>query len=76
MICLIYLEKRHRIGKLYKLNGKVLLLGTGYDKNTSLHLADVRAQYPGKHNCIEHSAILENGKRVWNCQINEPEATC
>lgn len=53
------------IGKLYKLNGKVLLLGTGYDKNTSLHLADVRAQYPGKHNCIDHSAILENGKRVW-----------
>lgn len=53
------------IGKLYKLNGKVLLLGTGYDKNTSLHLADVRAQYPGKHNCIEHSAILENGERVW-----------
>lgn len=53
------------IGKLYELNGKVLLLGTGYDKNTSIHLADVRAQYPGKHNCIEHSAILEDGKRVW-----------
>ena len=33
--------------------------------NTSLHLADVRANYPSKHNCIEHSAIMENGKRVW-----------
>lgn len=53
------------IGKLYELDGYVLLIGVGYDKNTSLHLADVRAQYPGKHDSIEHSAILENGKRVW-----------
>ena len=53
------------IAKLYELKGKVLLLGVGYDKNTSLHLADVRAEYPGKHNCVEHSAVLEEGKRVW-----------
>ena len=53
------------IGKLYALDGYVLLVGVGYDKNTSLHLADVRAEYPGKRNCTEHSAILENGKRVW-----------
>ena len=53
------------IAKLYELDAKVLLLGVGYDKNTSIHLADVRANYPGKHECIEHSAILENGVRVW-----------
>ena len=53
------------LAKLYALNGKVLLLGTGYNKNTSIHLADVRAKYAGKHMCTEHSAILENGKRVW-----------
>ncbi len=53
------------IGKLYELNGYVLLIGVDYDKNTSLHLADVRAEYPGKHECIEHSAVFENGKRVW-----------
>ncbi len=47
------------------MNGKVLLLGTGYGKNTSLHLADARARYSGKHTCTEHSAVLENGKRVW-----------
>ncbi|MFQ9447053.1 MAG: aminoglycoside N(3)-acetyltransferase [Christensenellales bacterium] len=51
------------LAKLYALNGKVLLLGTGYNKNTSMHLADVRAEYAGKHMCIEHSAIWENGKR-------------
>ncbi len=49
----------------YKLDGKVLLIGVGYDKNTSLHLADVRAEYPGKHTSVEHSVVLENGRRVW-----------
>ena len=53
------------IARLYELDGYVLLMGVGYDKNTSLHLADARAQYPGKHDSIEHSAILENGQRVW-----------
>ena len=53
------------IGKLYELDGDVLLIGVGYDKNTSLHLADVRADYPGKHICTEYSAVMENGKRVW-----------
>ncbi len=53
------------IGKLYELDGQVLLIGVGYDKNTSIHLADVRAEYPGKHNCVEHSAIMENGQRIW-----------
>ena len=50
---------------MYELDAYVLLLGVGYDKNTSLHLADVRANYPGKHDCTEYSAILENGSRVW-----------
>lgn len=53
------------IGKLYELGGSVLLIGVGYDKNTSLHLADVRAAYAGKHNCFESSAIMENGQRIW-----------
>lgn len=53
------------IGKLYELDSFVLLMGVDYDKNTSLHLADARAVYPSKHNCIEHSAVIENGRRVW-----------
>lgn len=53
------------IGKLYALDGLVLLIGVGYDKNTSLHLADVRANYPSKHSSTECSAVLEDGKRVW-----------
>lgn len=53
------------IGKLYKLDGYVLLIGVGYDKNTSIHLADVRAEYPGKHNVNESSAMMIDGKRQW-----------
>ena len=53
------------IGRLYELDGNVLLIGVGYDKNTSLHLADARADYPSKHLSTEHSAVMENGKRVW-----------
>ena len=70
-----YLTKNHDLsdifgetsplGRFYELDGKVLLIGVDYDKNTSLHLADVRAAYPGKHTCVEHSAVMENGKRVW-----------
>lgn len=53
------------VGKLYELDGYVLLIGVGFDKNTSLHLADVRAEYPGKHLVTEHSAVLVDGKREW-----------
>lgn len=53
------------VDKLYHLNAKVLLLGVGYDKNTSLHLADERATYPSKRNVNESSAVMIDGKREW-----------
>lgn len=53
------------IDKLYQLNGKVLLIGVGYDKNTSIHLADAKASYSSKHNTKESSALIKNGKREW-----------
>ncbi len=53
------------LGKLYGLNGKVLLIGVGHDKNTSIHLADARAEYPSKHLSVESSAMMVDGKRQW-----------
>jgi len=53
------------LDKLYGLNGHVLLLGVGYDKNTSLHLAETRADFPGKTFARESSAMLVNGERQW-----------
>ena len=50
---------------MLKLLSRCWLIGVGYDKDTSLHLADVRATYPGKHNSTEFSAVIENGERVW-----------
>lgn len=53
------------LDKLYKLDGYILLIGVGHNKNTSLHLAETRAKYPGKHCSKESSAMMVEGKRRW-----------
>jgi aminoglycoside 3-N-acetyltransferase len=53
------------VDKLYELDGHILLIGVGYDKNTSLHLAETKANFPTKKFTNESSAILVNGKREW-----------
>ncbi|MCB2360097.1 aminoglycoside N(3)-acetyltransferase [Clostridium estertheticum] len=53
------------IGKLYELDGYVLLIGVGYEKNTSLHLAETRANFSNKKFMNESSAIMTSGKREW-----------
>jgi len=37
------------LGAVYRLDGKVLLLGAGHDSNTSLHLAEWRQDDPPRH---------------------------
>jgi aminoglycoside 3-N-acetyltransferase len=56
---------RSPLGKLYELDGHVLLLGVDHWNNTSLHLAEFRADYPGKRNLRTGSAMLVNGQRQW-----------
>ena len=53
------------VGRLYDLDGEVLLLGVEHWNNTSLHLAESRADYPGKGNLKTGSAILVDGQRQW-----------
>ncbi|WP_236290789.1 aminoglycoside N(3)-acetyltransferase [Paenibacillus allorhizoplanae] len=53
------------IDKLYELDGYVLLIGVGYDKNTSLHLSETRANFPTKRFIDESSGIIKDGKREW-----------
>jgi aminoglycoside 3-N-acetyltransferase len=53
------------LGKLYQLDGFVLLLGVDHWNNTSLHLAEFRADYPGKKYLPTGSAMLIDGKRQW-----------
>lgn len=37
------------LGAVYRLDGKVLLLGCGHDSNTSLHLSEWRQENPPRH---------------------------
>jgi aminoglycoside 3-N-acetyltransferase len=53
------------IAKLYELDGFVLLIGVGHDKNTSLHLAETRASFPSKRFVDESSAIMTSDGRRW-----------
>ncbi|MDK2879324.1 MAG: aminoglycoside 3-N-acetyltransferase [Thermoanaerobacteraceae bacterium] len=51
------------LARLYDLDGWVLLLGVGYDSNTSFHLAEYRA--PGSKPFRGGAPVIENGQRVW-----------
>ena len=53
------------IGRLYALDGFVLLLGAGHESNTSLHLAEHRAAWPSKRHFTQGSAMLIDGVRQW-----------
>lgn len=50
------------LGKLYDLNAKILLLGTDFETNTSLHLAEYNLNRKTK---IEKSKVIENDVSKW-----------
>lgn len=53
------------LGRLYELDGKIPLLGVGYDGNTSLHLAEARlgqASLPWSEN---GAAVMVDGAWEW-----------
>jgi len=51
------------LGRLYRRNAKVLLLGVGYDNCTALHLAETLS--PGTPKMAVGAAVRVCGKRVW-----------
>ena len=53
------------IGQLYALDGHVLLIGVDHGNNTALHLAEARADFPGKHHHQEGAPIIVAGERRW-----------
>jgi aminoglycoside 3-N-acetyltransferase len=53
------------LARIYDLDGWVLLLGVGHDNNTSLHLAEFRADYPSKKVVQQGGPIIQDGKRTW-----------
>jgi aminoglycoside 3-N-acetyltransferase len=59
------LGEQSPLARLYDLEGWALLLGVGYGNNTSLHLAEVRANFPGKKTQRQGAPILVDGVRQW-----------
>ena len=53
------------LAKLYQNEGWILLIGVGHDRNTSLHLAESRAAFPGKKEIRQGAPVLVDGKRRW-----------
>ena len=53
------------LARLYDLDGWVLLLGVGHDSNTSLHLAEHRANYPSKTLTQSGAPTVIQGQRQW-----------
>jgi len=53
------------VGQLYALDGLILLVGVDHASNTSLHLAEHRANYTSKRYVLESSAVLVDGVRQW-----------
>jgi len=53
------------LARLYDLDAKVLLLGVGHESNTSLHLAEYRAEWPGKKLIAQGAPVMVDGERRW-----------
>ena len=53
------------LARIYDLNGHILLLGVDHSSNTSIHLAEYRADFSGKRVIQEGAPILQAGSRVW-----------
>jgi aminoglycoside 3-N-acetyltransferase len=58
------------LARIYERDGWVLLLGVGHGNNTSLHLAEHRANFPGKRQTEQHAPVLVAGRRT---RITFPE---
>jgi aminoglycoside 3-N-acetyltransferase-4 len=50
------------VGRVYDLDGQVLLLGVGHDVDTSLHLAELLAGVP--YGIPRHCMVMQEGRRV------------
>ncbi len=51
------------LARIYDLDGRVLLLGVGHDRNTSFHLAEYRTRRSPA--TTQAAAVDEDGERVW-----------
>ena len=60
------------LGTLYRLGASVLLIGVGHDRNTSLHLSEVRSLGEDAPQIKTGAPMMVNGERQW-VEFLEPE---
>ncbi|MFP4442237.1 MAG: aminoglycoside N(3)-acetyltransferase [Spirochaetia bacterium] len=53
------------LGRMYKLDGWVLLLGVGFGSNTAFHLSEYRCEYPKREVIPCSSPVTVEGHRRW-----------
>ncbi len=53
------------LGRLYDAHAKIVLIGVDHDNNTSLHLAENRADWPGRSVRRQGSPVILDGRRQW-----------
>lgn len=53
------------LARLYAHDAYILLLGVGHGNNTSLHLAEYRAAWPGKKNEWNGASVMIDGRPQW-----------
>ncbi len=53
------------LSRLYDADAQVLLLGVDHHNDTSLHLAEHRAEWPGKHTYTDGAALVIDGVKQW-----------
>lgn len=57
--------ERSPLARLYDLDAFVLLLGVGHGSNSSMHLAEDRADWPGKKVVARGVPLSVDGRREW-----------
>lgn len=63
------------LGRLYELDAKVVLLGVSHEHNTSLHLAESRAEWAGKGSEPFRSTVVVDGRpQVVSWEAFAPDA--
>ncbi|NNE74726.1 MAG: AAC(3) family N-acetyltransferase [Acidimicrobiales bacterium] len=53
------------LARLYDAGARIVLLGVGHANNTSLHLCEHRAEWPGKQTRQDAAPMLVDGERQW-----------
>ena len=64
------LGEQSPLARVYDLDGWVLLLGVDHDRNTSLHLAEYRAEFPGKVQVQSAAPVMVEGERTWRTLLD------